>query len=305
MKKILSTLVVLISYFSYAQQKGDIVIEWTERQEFVIGEQTINIPQFTTKNFEFDSWKKEIFFKLKIPQSAAVDENSLQITNIIYESIPASQLGALSATAIPTQHNAKIQNLQARDKLSVLLSLSPIIKDGSGFKKIKSFTYSFNTSTSRVILPNTVSAITNSVLANGEWFRFFVTKSGAYLINKVFLQQLGINTNSIDPRKIKIYGNGGRMVPLKNSTFYPDDLAENAIQVTGESDGVFNDNDFIVFYAEGVDNYNEESDTNNNLYTDKSYYYINVQGAEGKRIQTMLQPSTAGTPITVFDDFRQ
>ena len=304
MKKILSTLVVLISYFSYAQQKGDIVIEWAERQEFVIGEQTINIPQFTTKNFEFDSWKKEIFFKLKIPQSAAVDENSLQITNIIYESIPASQLGALSATAIPTQHNAKIQNLQARDKLSVLLSLSPIIKDGSGFKKIKSFTYSFNTSTSRVILPNTVSAITNSVLANGEWFRFFVTKSGAYLINKVFLQQLGINTNSIDPRKIKIYGNGGRMVPLKNSTFYPDDLAENAIQVTGESDGVFNDNDFIVFYAEGVDNYNEESDTNNNLYTDKSYYYINVQGAEGKRIQTMLQPSTAGTPITVFDDFR-
>ena len=304
MKKILSLFLLLIAYSSLAQLKGDVVIDWTDKQEFVIGEETIIIPQFTQSNFEFDSWKKAIFFKLKLPQSSAIDENSLQLTNIVYEAISATQLGGLAVTAIPTQSNAKLINLQARDKLSVLLSLSPIVKDGSGYKKIKSFTYSFHSSTSRVNLPNNVSAITNSVLANGEWFRFYVTKSGAYLINKVFLQQLGINVNGLDPRKIKIYGNGGRMVPLKNSTFYPDDLTENAIQVIGESDGVFNDTDFVVFYAEGLDVFNDESDTSNNLYADKAYYYINVQGAEGKRIQPMLQPSSAGIAITTFDDYR-
>lgn len=304
MKKILPLLLLLVSYCSFAQLKGDVVIEWTDKQDFVIGEESISIPQFTPRNFEFNSWKKEILFKLQLPQTAAIDENSLQITNIVYEAISAAQLGGLSTTVIPTQPNAKIINQQAREKLSALLSLSPIIKDGAGFKKIKSFTYSFNSSTSRVNLPNNVSAITNSVLANGEWFRFYVVKSGAYLINKVFLQQLGINVNGLDPRKIKIYGNGGRMLPLKNSVFYPDDLTENAIQVSGESDGVFNDNDFVVFYAEGVDNWNEESETINNLYADKSYYYINVQGAEGKRIQPMLQPSSPGTAVTTFDDYR-
>ena len=51
------------------------------------------------------------------------------------------------------------------------------------------------------------------------------------------------------------------MLPLLNSTIYPYDLTENAIQFIGENDGVFNDDDYILFYAEGVDNWNEESQT--------------------------------------------
>jgi len=304
MKKILSLATVLFSCLSFAQQRGDVVINWSEKQEVNYGDYKAIVPLFSMENFHFNTSKKEIFFDLKLPQSTDIAENSLQITNIVYEPMTAAQLGSLSTKAIPGQINATLHNLRARDKITALITLSPIIKDGTGYKKIKSFTYSFNASASRVLAPNDFNSITNSVLASGEWFRFYVVKSGVYYINKSFLQLLGINANGIDPRKIKIYGNGGRMIPLKNSIPYPEDLTENAIQVLGEDDGVFNDNDYVAFYAEGVDNWNDESQTTNNLYSDKSYYYINVQGADGKRIQSMLQPSGTGTPVTTFNDYQ-
>jgi len=111
--------------------------------------------------------------------------------------------------------------------------------------------------------------------------------------------------DAVDPKKIKIYGNGGRMIPLKNSDYYPADLTENAIEVVGESDGVFNDGDYALFYAEGVDVWNDESQTSNNLYDSKSYYYVNVQGADGKRVSNFQQPTgTNNTLITTFDDYQ-
>ena len=93
------------------------------------------------------------------------------------------------------------------------------------------------------------------------------------------------------------------MLPLPNNTFYPDDLTENAIQVIGEEDGVFNDSDGILFYGEGTDNWNSESETNLNLYSDNSYYYITTDGGDGKRISEASQPTeNSNLIITDFDN---
>ena len=307
MKKLLPLCFVLTSLISFGQQSEDLVIHWLPTAAVAFGDYKVTVPQFDATNFEFRGDVGQLLFKKKIPQSATVNENSLLITNIVYEPIASSQLGELRVSEIPNTINASLRNIQARDKMSALLSFSPIIKDASGFKKVKSLRYSFtNASTSRTDSAfNSVNAISNSVLSTGDWYRFYVLKSGAYQINKSFLESLGINTSTLNPRKIKIYGNGGRMIPLKNSVYYPDDLAENAIQVLGESDGVFNDVDAVIFYAEGVDNWNDESETTNNLYADKSYYYINIQGDDGKRIAPMLQPTATSTlSITTFDDIQ-
>lgn len=306
MKKILTLYFVFSCLITSAQQRGDILVNWLPSKAVAYGDFKITLPQFNVENYEFKADTKALLFSKKIPLSASADENSLQITDIVYETISASELGELSVAAIPTQINASVRNFNAREKTIALFSFSPIIKDGNGYKKVKSLTYAFNNSASRINSGNhNFNTLSNSVLATGEWYRFYVTKSGAYLLSKSFLQSLGININGIDPRKIKVYGNGGRMLPLKNSVFYPEDLTENAIQVSGESDGFFNDNDFVVFYAEGVDNYNSDSDTTVNLYADKSYYYINVQGDAGKRIQPMQQPTgTVTTAITTFDDYQ-
>lgn len=307
MRKLVTFFLILCSFVCFSQQNGEFIINWSPKVLMGYGDSQISIPQFNPSNFQFDSYKKQLFFTFKLPVSSEIDENSLQITNVVYESISVLELGDLSIKAIPVKFNATAINSKARNISFVLISLSPIIKDASGYKKIKSFSYYIGNNKNLRITPAgpDFNVISNSVLATGEWHRFYVTKSGIYVISKTFLRQIGFNTDAIDPKKIKIYGNGGRMVPLKNSVYYPADLTENAIQVVGESDGVFNDNDYVLFYAEGVDVWNDESQTTNNLYASKSYYYVNVQGTDGKRISDIQQPSGVGNlAITTFDDYQ-
>ncbi|OUD35534.1 type IX secretion system sortase PorU, partial [Flavobacterium sp. FPG59] len=141
--------------------------------------------------------------------------------------------------------------------------------------------------------------------ATGNWYRFYIEKSGVYKLSKRFLEQLGIDFKNVDAKKIKIFGNGGRMLPLSNNIAYPNDLMENTIQVIGENDGTFDDSDYVLFYGEGTDTWNEESRTNINLYDSKSYYYVNIQGENGKRIIPLVQPTANPTLLlNTFDDYQ-
>jgi Peptidase family C25 len=304
MKKLLLVCLNFISFFCFAQIKGDITIEWLETKEMPYGDFKINIPQFSGNCYYFDATKKALFYNLKISESKILDEKSIQITNIAYESLSESQIGDLAPENISKTPNAIVKTQISRDVKQTFLTLSPIIKTDFGLQRIKSFSYTINENTSRITAANKIAAsISNSILASGDWYRFYVEKSGVYKISKSFLQGLGVNLNNIDPKKIKIFGNGGRMLPLLNSIYYPSDLIENAIEIKGESDGVFDNEDYILFYAEGVDTWNTESQTTNNLYDTKSYYYITIQGDQGKRITEMNQP--LGSPsltLNTFDD---
>jgi len=95
------------------------------------------------------------------------------------------------------------------------------------------------------------------------------------------------------------------MLPLSNSIEYPIDPIENAIKVYGEDDGVFNNNDYILFYAEGPNGYNSESNTNLNLYSDKTAYYINIGSSPGKRILENIQPDNpTNTVINTYTSYK-
>ncbi len=295
--------VLFYSLFSFAQQ-GNIVLNWTDGAKIPIGSGvSASIPFFDSEYMDYRPERKELFFYLSVPSSGKPDKNSLRITNIIYESVSEDNLGELSRSLLPQNINAKLGAVHSRNDWYGAIVLSPVIKDGSGYRRVKFFTYSFSTSAERDFTTKNTNVITNSVLATGDWYRFYVERSGVYKVSKSFLEQLGFNVNT-DPRRIKIYGNGGRMVPLLNNTPYPMDMAENAISFIGEEDGSFDDGDYILFYAEGVDNWSFENGTHNNLYANRSYYYVTSQGSNGKRINGMAEP--VGAPnetLTTFDDY--
>jgi Peptidase family C25 len=300
MKNILY-LITLLTSFCFSQQKGVVSINWTTKMEFSIGETVMNVPQFQAENYLFDSYYKQLLFCKKIASTSFGDEKSLEISNLDLEIIPENLLGELDRTKIPSKIEATITSNYARNDILVTLQVSPIIKEGNLYKRVKSFSYSFNDKAA--VSNRNTNNVYNSVLADGEWFRFYIEKSGVYKISKSFLRDLGINLTNINPQKIKIFGNGGRMVPLKNNVAYPEDLIENAIQIVGEQDGVFNDSDYLLFYGEGVDNWSLENLTNGNLYSDKSYYYVTYSGTDGKRIPETPQPTANATQIiTEFDD---
>ena len=153
------------------------------------------------------------------------------------------------------------------------------------------------------------SQVVNSVLSEGIWFKFSVDTTGVFKIDKSLLQEIGIATNNLNPKKIHIYGNGGDLLPESNGVFRYDGLQENAIFVEGEEDNSFDTNDYILFYAKGphswsVNTTSQQVTHKQNIYSDKAYYFITVNDDDGKRIQNAVPIS--GNPvaeITTFNDY--
>ncbi len=308
MKQALILYLFLLPILGFSQINGSFTIDWQGKKEMSFGDFKIAIPYFSGNGFRYDTTKKSITLLLNLSESNYSANASVQLSNIIYEAISVNDLGDLIPENIPEKPNETLKTTSSRDQRQIFLSLSPIVREGNSFKRIRSFSYSSIGTTSKT--SNTFSAqktniISNSVLASGDWYRFYVEKSGVYKISKTFLQSLGFDPSKTDPRRIKIYGNGGRMLPLANSSYYPNDLTENAIQIIGETDGIFNNEDYILFYAEGTENWNTESQTNLNLFDSKSYYYITTVGGDGKRIPNLNQPSGTSTlELNTFDDYQ-
>ncbi|MCB9209968.1 MAG: type IX secretion system sortase PorU [Ignavibacteriales bacterium] len=143
-------------------------------------------------------------------------------------------------------------------------------------------------------------AVQNSVLATGDWYRFEAPEEGIYKITREFLTDLEINAGNVDPRTVKIYNNGGYYLPWTVNETRPEDLVENAIIVSGEADGSFDSNDFILFYGRGVDfwefdNIPDDIRRKKHFYSKKNYYWLTFGGTTGKRMTS--QNSSSGTPV--------
>src|SRR5690606_10938262 len=243
--------------------------------------------------------------------TSPINESSIAITNVSYSNISKSELGDLDINKLPNELKFSLKNSKSRDKQYAFFKLSPIIKNADGsFKKITSFQISYNEiiNTNRIAATNKSFgslAVSNSVLSTGRWFKFYVDATGVFRLTKNFIRQLGVDVDNVDPRTIKIFGNGGQMLPYSNAIDQPFDVIENAIKFVGEADGVFNNEDYILFYAQGPKEFNSESNTNINCYTDKTYYYIHVGTGYGKRIQPFMQPrGTVDMIIDTFEDYQ-
>jgi hypothetical protein len=134
------------------------------------------------------------------------------------------------------------------------------------------------------------TTVTTSVLSTGNWYKIGVTQEGIYKITRSFLANLGIDVAAVNPQNIRIYGNGGKLMPEKNSVFRYDDLNENAIAIIGENDGVFDANDYILFYGQSTDTWKNVPgsdmpfDHQAHYFSDTSFYFITADLGPGKRI---------------------
>ncbi|NRD24717.1 type IX secretion system sortase PorU [Winogradskyella litoriviva] len=305
MKNCYTIILFLFSALIYGQQK-QFTINWNGTIKLETATISIEIPTFDADHFSYNNDKGLTFFTQWDSDGTLIDENSVELANVVYSTITEADLKDLNPSLIPSSTKYKLYNTNARGKRSHYFEMSPIIKDRGVYKKIESFTLIYSSGSSR--LTNSVmttNEITSSVLSTGGWYRFYIEESGVYRLSKDFLSSLGVNTNSVDPRTIKIFGNGGRMLPYSNAENYPFDVVENAIKFIGEDDGRLDNGDFILFYGEGPKTYNAESDTNLNLYTDKTYYYVNVGNGNGKRIEAMpVIDQVADIEITTFQDYQ-
>ena len=160
----------------------------------------------------------------------------------------------------------------------------------------------------KVNFPIRNSVVENSVMNIGDWYRIEIKDNGGgasdgiYKINKSFLTGAGINLTNIDPRTIKMYGNGGKMLDSDISKPRPTDLDEVAVYISNETSGHFGDNDYILFYGQSINNWSYDSIAHKfqhviNFYDTTNYYWICLNTPNyGKRMQ-VIQSSNVSNAI--------
>lgn len=131
----------------------------------------------------------------------------------------------------------------------------------------------------------------NSVLSTGVWGKISVKESGVYKVDLILLSGLGFNVSNLSSASIRLYGNGGGILSEANADIPFDDLQENAISMVDGGDGIFNGNDYFLFYANGPnhwlkDSVNKKFIHQKNIYEDSAYYFITT-GGTGKRINSL------------------
>jgi len=157
------------------------------------------------------------------------------------------------------------------------------------------------------ILISVFSYAQSSVLAAGEWYKISTTRTGVHKIDAAFLKDAGIDITKLNPQNIRIFGNGGGVLPQANNTPRAKDLIENLIEIIGENDGKFDVSDYILFYSESphkilYNTINQQFIHQNNPYSDTTFVFLNISDIKGLRIKNQTLVSSINN-ISTFDDF--
>lgn len=304
-KAILLFILVALPFLGRSQSKS-VIIDW-DRNTVSANNFNANKPSSSAKEkaieyLKIQMDKETVSYTTQWDDAGFADPNSLRVTNVRFGSVSSAELKQISPELLPNKLEYAIASTMARDKLLTIFDISPIIRNNGSYQKVLSFDLNYRYGPQNRNPPPT---ITNSVLATGQWFKFKVEKTGVYKLDNAFLNSLGMNTDGINPRNLKIYGHGGKSLPLLNRKTRFFDIPENAIQVVGEEDGSFDGGDYILFYGTNTEGYVKENDSNLNPYSDESYYYITADGSSGKRIGPMVEPTgTATLNINEFDEYQ-
>jgi len=300
---ILYLIALFFSSVVFCQNKK-IEILWQDNELVSVGQNSLLLPYASDFGIT-ENDKGELVFSKNWIQ----DNNSYVgsvVSNVIYEQVDSSLVKELNKIPIPNQLIPEVFISKGRDVIYETLFFPPFVKASEGYKRVKSFElisvsrYNVNlNSFSAKSLKST--ATSSSVLASGDWFKFKVDTTGIYKITPQFLSSLGMNISTENANTIKIYGNGGKSLPLANDDNLFFDVPEVPVKLVGGEDGVFDGADYMLFYAIGTQGYVADNDSHINPYDDNSYYYVTSGGNVGKKISTMIEPS--GIVSQVFEAY--
>ncbi len=198
---------------------------------------------------------------------------------------------------------------QERKDYYTFVSFIPVYRKNGKFYRVNKFELNLS-SKPKLNSPSKDPTNTfNSVLATGDIFKFQISGSGVYTISKTLLESaIGSRINDINPRNISIYGNPGGKLPQAIADDRIDDLAEIPIMITGEEDNSFDNNDQIIFYAEGPSTWQIDEGSeliyNKNIYDDYNYVYLKLNQTDAKRITTFdYSNEISGYTTDSYDHF--
>lgn len=294
-------------------QSGSVRLEWKRADTLHLpGKEVLYRPTF--EGAVYVSGLSQIpYYRFLMP---VMDHTWQYTVEIAPEELDFPEPEALHITdisALPDKFYVEVNTGASRDLSLLRWEVNTIRRNAEGkIERLLSFNYKIYSSTNEENSTEAVKSTafaSNSVLASGRWYKFRVSNTGIHRITLANLQSMGIGTTNLNPRHIRIYGNGGGVLPESNALPRIDDLAENAILVVGEEDGVFNSSDYILFYAKGPVKWDFNATTGfyehtPAYYDDYAYYFITTDLGPGKRITTAQPAGNAQQTLTEFIDYK-
>ncbi|MFQ5633351.1 MAG: hypothetical protein ACE5I1_31685, partial [bacterium] len=144
-----------------------------------------------------------------------------------------------------------------------------------------------------------------AIKAGEQYLLFDVDANGIYRIDGATLRTQGIDLAAIDPAELRLYNNGGRILPSNLTASRPDSLIEIPMIVQDGGDGRFDDNDAIFFYGTSVNDWEfNVLDQNWQHYTNPfetlNTYWLSwfAKSTPAKRLSAIAVGGAATTPRT-------
>ncbi len=281
-----------------AQTNFDFEIPWSSPTSLKNNGQTVLAP--TILNQELDNGKPIFFWKKQLKTKNYV----IDVTSFEHTIAPKEDITYLNLFDFKVSDSLSIESKVTNSYYEhyAVVHLFPYIRIGSQIHRITRVSLKLKEISKPTLTEK--DFVTTSALREGTgiWYKISVTKDGIYKLDKSFFEKCGLSIDNINPMHVNIFGNGDGKLPELNSVPRTDDLAKNAIYFFGESDGVFNDNDYLLFYGWGPDrwiaNGTSNFDRDKNIYSDNSYYFININPTETPlRISSIPSSSTPVTNI--------
>lgn len=307
--KLYIVVLCLISAFFVAQT---ITLQWEGYKENDYGTEKVTYPFFTNHSYLVDN--NSVYVSLSYKTDSQVVLDQLQ-----WQELSPRDVKDLSINSLSSNPRVSISyDMDDKQQQYATINAEALKAENNKIYKLVSFTIAKTGKKVSALYKNGAQKIgtSDNPLKSGTFYKIRVDKSGVFKITKQFLQQNGLNPANINPRNFRIYGNGGLMLPEYNQDYRYSALQQDAIQVVGEEDGVWNDNDYALFYAQGPNGYNlfgsgnrrtdyRSDQTKNvvNIYENYAYYYINFDIGPGDRI-TELDNAVPTQLITRYDDYQ-
>ncbi|MEZ4885901.1 MAG: type IX secretion system sortase PorU [Chitinophagales bacterium] len=309
---LLFTLLSIVSLYAQSTLENSIEIQWSEQtivEDTSFGVETSKAANFKDAVFQLEEHtlpifvesfpiaeseqvtavlKNSVFEPITLPKVLNINDHiSNEITLSTYLAHDRKQTMAV-VSFIPIRQNKATGKYEKLISADIILQYTPIAGQNS---RQKARTYT-----------------SNSVLNQGDFYKFEVTNTGIHKIDFNFIRELGFAGN-IAIKNIRVYGNGGGMLPELAGAERIDDLLENAIEVVdNNNNGQLDDQDYILFYAEGPNQwkYNKNSQRFEHAvhaYATSNTYFLNFDLGVGKRVALQGNAATPTVEVNTFDDY--
>jgi len=175
--------------------------------------------QYKTLSFEEAQYDFSVntlpYFVTQIFEKQSNVLQNVRIENPRFEPLSDAELAIIQRESVPDQIELEFFTSTFKKRKNGYVKLSPIRRNGRGeIEKLVSFDLEYDLRPAAVQRrKKAMTFASQSKMRSGDWYKIGVTKDAMFKLDYDFLNNLGINLDEIDPRKFRLFGYGGGMLP--------------------------------------------------------------------------------------------